>query len=127
MPHDGLLKYKTRCLNPALENPYFFGVQGGLKKMRHDNFRRDLQVVLRKAKIVDGTEKIRIPQLFPAHRSNRHAHHTNDIYRVKQTLGHRQIQTTNKYRHVVNELTAKKETGASALSMASKYRQLANQ
>lgn len=119
-----LLRYKTRFVDSTLQNPHFFGTRTG-GRMRDDNFRRDLQVVLKKAKIATMNDGTRLtPHCFRHTAATAMLINTGDIHRVKQVLGHESIATTEKYLHVVNELLAKNDDHSSALSAGGKFRQL---
>lgn len=129
MPMDAgtvapLLKYRTRFINPDLKNPYFFGTRNG-SRTRDDNFRRDLQIVLRKAGITTDNDAIRLtPHCMRHTAATATLINTGDIYKVKRMMGHERIDTTEVYLHLADELMGRREENSSTLSSGGKFRQL---
>lgn len=118
-----LLKYKSLFIDPSLDNPYFFGTRDG-KRLSEDNFRRDLQILMTKAKITSPNGKKLTPHCFRHTNATAMLINTGDIHKVKQHLGHADIKTTEQYLHLVAEMTQGGKEEASALNPTGAFRLL---
>jgi integrase/recombinase XerD len=118
-----LQKYQNRFINPELDNPYFFGTRDG-KKMQEENFRDDLQIVMRHAGIEGRNGKPLTPHSLRHTSATAELINTGDIYAVQRKLGHSDISTTQQYLHLVAELMGGGNEQASPLNPANKFLQL---